>query len=132
MGWLIPGAKEMFSPRWSPNERYICGITADSQKLMLFDRDTQRWKDLVSLPIGYPSWSRNGEYIYFDTTLTEDADFFRVRIADRKLERLVSLNGMRRFWGDLGSWTGIAPDDSPLLIRDVSSQEIYAIEWQEP
>jgi Tol biopolymer transport system component/DNA-binding winged helix-turn-helix (wHTH) protein len=129
---LLPGAKQMFSPRWSPDGRYIAAISDDSQKLMLFDRDTQQWQELVSLPIGYPSWSHDGKYVYFDTTLTEDANFFRVRISDHKLERLVSLHGVRRFWGHLGSWTGLAPDDSPLLIRDVSSQEIYAIDWQAP
>jgi Tol biopolymer transport system component len=129
---LLPGAKQMFSPRWSPDGRHIAAISDDSQKLMLFDRETQQWQEVVSLPIGYPSWSHDGQYLYFDTTLTEDANFFRVRISDRKLERLVSLHGMRRFWGDLGSWTGLAPDDSPLLIRDVSSQEIYAIDWQAP
>jgi Tol biopolymer transport system component/DNA-binding winged helix-turn-helix (wHTH) protein len=129
---LLPGAKQMFSPRWSPNGRYISAITDDSQKLMVFDRDTQQWQELVSLPIGYPSWSHDGQYLYFDTTLTEDANFFRVRISDHKLERLVSLHGMRRYWGELGQWTGLAPDDSPLLIRDASSQEIYAIDWQAP
>ena len=126
----MPGAKQMFSPRWSPDLRYISAITADSQKLMLFDRVSQQWQELVSLPIGYPSWSHDGKSIYFDTTLTEDPALFRLRLSDRKLERLVSLNGMRRYWGDLGSWTGLTPDDSPLLIRDVSSQEIYAIDWQ--
>lgn len=127
---LLPAAKQMFAPRWSPDGHYIAAITSDSQKLMLFDRTSQQWQELVSLPIGYPSWSHDGQYIYFDTTLTENAALFRVRISDGKLERLFSLNGMRRFWGDLGSWTGLAPDDSPLLIRDVSSQEIYAIDWQ--
>jgi hypothetical protein len=29
-------------------------------------------------------------------------------------------------------WTGLAPDDSPLLIRDASSHEIYAMDWQAP
>ena len=129
---LLPGAKQMFSPRWSPNGRYIAAISDNSQKLMLFDRDTQQWQELVSLPIGYPSWSHDGQYLYFDTTLTEDANFFRVRISDHKLERLVSLHSMRRYWGDLGQWTGLAPDDSPLLMRDVSNQEIYAIDWQAP
>lgn len=129
---LLSGAKQMFSPRWSPNGRYIAAITDDSQKLVLFDRDTQQWQELVSLPIGYPSWSHDGQYLYFDTTLTEDANFFRVRISDHKLERLVSLHGIRRYWGELGQWTGLAPDDSPLLIRDVSSQEIYAIDWRAP
>lgn len=127
---MLPDARLMFSPRWSPDGRYISAITDDSQKLMLFDRTSQQWQELVSLPIGYPSWSRDGQYIYFDTTLTKDANFFRIRISDHKLERLVSLNDTHRLWGNLGSWTGLAPDDSPLLIRDISSQEIYAIEWK--
>jgi hypothetical protein len=77
-------------------------------------------------------WSHDGQYIYFDTTFTENANFFQLRVSDRKLERLVSLKGMRRYWGDLGSWTALAPEDSPLLIRDTSSQEIYALDWQAP
>jgi hypothetical protein len=72
--------------------------------------------------IGYPSWSHDGQYLYFDTILTDDPAFFRIRISDRKLERLVSLKGLRRFWGNLGEWTGPAPDDSLLLVRDTSSQ----------
>jgi hypothetical protein len=91
------------SPRWSPDGRYIAAITDDSLKLVLFDRLNQQWQDLVSLPIGYPSWAHDGQYIYFDTTLSEDAAFFRVRISDHKLERLISLKGLRRFWGQLGS-----------------------------
>jgi Tol biopolymer transport system component len=102
------------------------------QKLLLFDRASERWTDLANMPLGYPSWSRDGQYLYFDTTLTDDPAFFRVRISDRKLQRLVSLKGVRRFWGELGEWTGLAPDDSPLLVRDTSSQEVYALDWQAP
>jgi hypothetical protein len=86
----------------------------------------------VSLPIGYASWSHDGQHIYFDTTLSKDAAFYRVRISDRKLERLFSLSGLRRYWGPFGPWTGLAPDDSPLLVRDTSSREIYALDWQQP
>jgi Tol biopolymer transport system component/DNA-binding winged helix-turn-helix (wHTH) protein len=127
---LVSGAKQMFSPRWSPDGRHIAAVSNDSMKLMLFDRVTQQWQELVSMPIGYPSWSHDGQYIYFDTTLTDDPNFFRIRIPDRKLERLTSLKGVRQYWGDFGSWTGLAPDDSPLLVRDTSSQEIYALDWQ--
>ena len=52
------------------------------------------------------------------------------RISDRRLERLASLKGVRRFEGQFGSWTGLAPDDSLLLVRDASSREIYALDWQ--
>ena len=64
--------------------------------------------------------------------MSEDAAFFRVRISDHKLERLFSLKALRRYWGPFGPWTGLTPDDTPLLVRDISSQEIYALEWQAP
>jgi Tol biopolymer transport system component len=129
---LLPDAKGLFSPRWSPDGRHIAAVTNDAEKLVLFDRATQKWEDLVSMPIGYPSWSHDGQYIYFDTTLTDDPAFFRFRISDHKLERLFSLKGLRRYWGEFGPWTGLAPDDSPLLTRDTSNKEIYALEWKAP
>jgi Tol biopolymer transport system component/DNA-binding winged helix-turn-helix (wHTH) protein len=129
----LPGSQDLFSPRWSPDGKYVAAITKGSQKLMLLQLSTQKWTELATLPaIGYPSWSRDGQYLYFDTTFTEDPAFFRVRISDRKLEKLLSLKGVRRFLGEFGSWTGLTPDDSPLLARDISSQEIYALDWQAP
>jgi Tol biopolymer transport system component/DNA-binding winged helix-turn-helix (wHTH) protein len=128
----LPGSTQFFSPRWSPDGRYIAAITNDSLKLVVFDRNTQQWSDLAGLPIGYPSWSHDGQYIYFDTTLNEDPAFYRVRISDRKLERLASIKGLQRYWGQFGPWTGLAPDDSFLLVRDISNQEVYALDWQAP
>jgi len=106
----LPDAPQFFAPRWPPDGKCIAAITDDSQKLVLFDRATQHWTELVSVPIGYPSWSHDGQYVYFDTILSEEPAFSRVRISDRKLERLASLKGLRRFWGQFGPWTGLAPD----------------------
>ncbi len=55
----------------------------------------------------------------------------RVGISDRKLERLVSLKGFRRT-GNFGPWFGLTSDDSPLLVRDVGTDEIYALDWDAP
>ena len=127
---LLPGAAQLFSPRWSPDGKYMVAITSNSEKLVLFDFAIRQWTDLVTMPIGFPTWSQNGQYLYFDSTLSDDPAIFRVRISDRKLERVASLKGLRRFWGQFGSWTGLAPDDSLLLVRDTSSQEIYALDWK--
>ncbi len=129
---LIPGAEQLFSPRWSPDGKYIAAFTDDSQKLMLLDRSTQKWTEIASMPFGYPSWSHDGQYLYFDTTFTDDPAIFRIRISDRKMERLASLKDIRRLLGEWGEWTGLAPDDSTLLVRDTSSQEIYALDFQAP
>jgi hypothetical protein len=57
---------------------------------------------------------------------------FRVRIADRKLEEIVSLKDVRRAGGVFGPWEGLSPDDSPLLLRDTATQEIYALDAELP
>jgi Tol biopolymer transport system component len=125
----LPGAEHLFSPRVSPDGKYIAAITTDEKTLMLFDVSAQRWAEFVRMPIGYPCWSHNGQYLYFDSIFSEDPAFYRIRISDHKLERLVGLSGIRRFWGPLGEWAGLAPDDSPLITRDASNEEVYAVEW---
>jgi hypothetical protein len=65
------GGENLFSPRCSPDGRYIAGITTDSQALMLFDRTNQQWTELVRMSIGSPSWSHDGQYLYFDPTFTD-------------------------------------------------------------
>lgn len=126
----VPGGENLFSPRWSPDGRYIAAITTDSQALMLFDRTNQQWTELVRRSIGYPSWSHDGQYLYFDSILTEDPAFFRVRISDHRLERLVSLKDIHRYWGPNAEWSGLGPGDSLLVTRNIGSPEIYALDWQ--
>ncbi len=120
----------LYAPRWSPDGHYICALTADNKKLVLFDFTTQKWVELVKMFVSYPSWSRNGKYIYLDSPFGDDPALLRVRISDHKLERLVSLKGFQRS----GSyyWFGIAADDSPLVVRYAGTREIYALDWEAP
>jgi serine/threonine protein kinase/Tol biopolymer transport system component len=127
---VLPGSGGLFSPRWSPNGRYIVATPVVGQnRLMLFDFATKTWAEIAKLPLGYIHWSRNSEYVYFDAA-GDDAAFYRVHISDRKVERVVSLNNLRRT--GLFQWTGLGPDDSPLLLRDVGTEEVYALDWQIP
>ncbi len=126
----VPGGENLFSPRWSPDGRYIAAITTDSQTLMLFDRTNQQWTALAHMGVGFPSWSHDGQYLYFDSILTDDPAFFRVRISDRQLERITSLKDIHRLWGPNGEWSGLGPNDSLLVTRDIGSPEIYALDWR--
>jgi serine/threonine protein kinase len=128
----LPDSDGLYSPRWSPDGRYIAAIPLDSLKLMLFDLNSQTWTERAKIFVAYPTWSRNSRYIYFDGSLDSEEGYFRVRIADGKLERIFSLKGFQAVGGAFGNWTGIAPDESPLLVRDASIQEIYALDWNTP
>jgi eukaryotic-like serine/threonine-protein kinase len=63
----LPGSDGLYSPRWSPDGRYIAALTVDSQKLMLYDTQSAAWQEWVAMPMGFPSWSPDSKSIYFDT-----------------------------------------------------------------
>jgi hypothetical protein len=94
---------------------------------MLFDYQTSKWDELFGDEASFPEWSHDEKYVYFRTGQT----VARVRISDRRIEDVVDLKSMGRLpVGTFGYWFGLAPDDSPLLSRDISTQEVYAIRWQ--
>jgi serine/threonine protein kinase/dipeptidyl aminopeptidase/acylaminoacyl peptidase len=128
----LPASDGLYSPRWSPDGRYIAAIPLDSLKLMLFDLTTQKWTELANLFVAYPTWSRDGRYLYFDGILDNQESYFRVQVYGGKLERIFSLKGFQAAGGDFGNWSGLAPDESPLVVRDASIQEIYALDWDRP
>ena len=53
-------------------------------------------------------------------------------MVSRKVERLASLKNFQLAYGGLGSWLGWDPDEAPLMLRDIGTQDIYALEWQAP
>jgi Tol biopolymer transport system component len=128
----LPGSDGLYSPRWSPNGRYVAAIPLDSLKLMLFDLTSQKWTELAKIFVAYPTWSRDARYLYFDGILDNQEGYYRVQISDHKLERIFSMKGFQAAGGAFGNWSGLAPDDSQLLVRDASIQEIYALDWQVP
>jgi len=99
---------------------------------MSFDFVTQKWTELAKMDVGWDNWSADGKCVYFDTGRGKEQAIFRVRIADRKLERIASFKGLRRATTGGGLWSGLNPDGSPLLMRNVGSQEVYALASRVP
>jgi len=130
----LPGSEGICCPRWSPDGRWVIALSTDSQKLLLLDLSTHKWRQLADKmgTIGYMTWSRDSKYVSFDTSFTADPALFRVQPVDGEVRRIVSLNNIHRFFSQWGEWSGLAPDGSPLLVRDISTQEIYALDWTLP
>jgi Tol biopolymer transport system component len=124
---ILSGSQGLFSPHWSPDGRYVVAIPGSQQdRVVLFDFKTKQWSELVKIVLGSPNWSSDSKYVVFDTA-SNRAAFYRVRVSDHKLERLASLEHLR-----LAPvfWTGVDPSGSPLILRDVGTEEIYALDLQ--
>jgi hypothetical protein len=73
----------------------------------------------------FPNWSKSGDYVYFLDN--NQPSVVRIRIRDLKTERMADLKSFR-VTGQAFGWLGLTPDDSPLLLRDIGTQEIYALD----
>jgi Tol biopolymer transport system component len=128
----LADSQGLYSPRWSPDGRYIVALPTSQESLMLFDFKTQKWSSLAKANrAGYPCWSSSSQYVYYLQGRSEKPGVMRVRVPDGKPEQVVSLTGFQQT-GYFGFWLGLAPDDSPLLLRDTGTQEIYALDWEAP
>jgi eukaryotic-like serine/threonine-protein kinase len=127
---MLPGSENLFSPRWSPDGRYISATSMDNEGLMLFDLATKRWEALARAHVVYPSWSRDGKHVYFGTSIKGDTAVMRVRVRDRQIEQVADLKNIKVANGVFGPWVGLTTDGSPLVLRYIGTQEIYALDLQ--
>ena len=122
----LPESKGYFSPRWSPDGRFIVAIRSDNQHLDTFELASKRWQHLTQVAGGYPSWSHDGNHVYFVSTGSSDRIIFRIGIRDRVLEPLANLAAVERGPFIMGDWVGLGPDDSPLAVRNLTTEDIYS------
>lgn len=128
----IPGSKGLVLPVASPDGRYVSSGTVDGKKLRLYDFSTQAWQEFVPQDgVGLTEWSTDTRYLNFDNGLTANPAVFCLRIADHKVEQIASLKNFRRVvWGNL-PWLGLTPTGDPLVMRDIGSQEVYVLDFEE-
>src|SRR6202012_2171466 len=114
-----------FAPRWSPDGRLIAAIPVNSTDLHIFDTESQQWSVPYKGVVAYPTWSKDGHFIYF-MNFQDNPGVFRVRLPDGAPERIVDLKGIH-YTGNVGMWMGLDPTDAPLFLRDLGTQDVYAL-----
>ncbi len=128
---VVPGSAGVWSPRWSPDGKYIAGLSSGFQGLKVLDIAMRRWTPFPqNSRSDYPAWSRDSRFIYFLRQTTGDCGVYRVSIDGTKTEPVVDL----RDWhitGYFSFWMGLDPADTPLFLRDIGTDDIYALSLEQ-
>ena len=126
----LPASESLYSPRWSPDGRFISAFSADSKTLLLFDFQSQKWATLATGSLSWLNWSHDGKYVYVLDFGGRDA-VVRIRISDHFIEKVANIKNFASA-GRYGGSLSLAPDDSPLLLRDTGTQDVYSVDWEAP
>ena len=94
---------------------------------MLFDFSTRTWSQLAQ-GSGLLRWSADSHWAYY-LRYGDNPAIMRVRISDRYVEQVASLNRIRLTGMLAGLEFGLTPQGNPVITHDIGIQEVYSLNW---
>ena len=127
----IPHTEGMYSPRWSPDGRYLAALTLQQKKLMLYDTKMNTWKTLATISADHPFWSKDSKAIYFHASFVEKKPIYRVDVQDGHMAEVADLNNFHVGNIPFAEFSALTPEDVPLMHVEVSSGNLYSFDLQQ-
>jgi len=127
---VVPGSEDLWSPRWSPDGKHLAALAGDARTLWLYTFSNKKWAKLAFAKIlGWPEWSRDSRYVYFVDGGV--ADILRVDISNGRTEAALSIKEVPQT-GRYSNWFALTPENKILLFRNTGSEDLYALDLQNP
>jgi len=122
----IADSREMGGPFWPSSNMLVAPtLKLGKEGFAAFNFKTQKWSLLVKGIFQHWITSIDGESLYLMTG-GDDPKILSIRLSDGTVNIIASLKNFRPIVDrDTDKWLGVATDGSPVLTRDIGSQEIY-------
>jgi dipeptidyl aminopeptidase/acylaminoacyl peptidase len=129
---FVPGSEALVQAVWSPDARYIAATSWS--RMLLFDFHTRQWATLATgAALNCACWSHDGKYLYYQEALGDaEHPIFRVRLADRRVARVVTSRQLLQSNVAAYTFTALAPGDAPIALVDHRNADIYALDVDLP
>ncbi len=121
----LADSEELWAPRCSPDGHYIAALAGKKWALKLYDVATRKQTETLVEHATWPSWSRDGQSIFFIDTVDE-THWWRYRIGERKPEAIVSL---KKTPVGMDDWFALGLNNTLITARDTGTDEFYALDW---
>lgn len=125
---IVPGSEGMFSPRWSPDGRWIAALTLDQKSLMIYDVTQNRWKELAKTSASDPIWSADSKAIYVNAFLEDKQPILKISVPTGDVHLVADLNSFRDQATINYFFGGLTPQDEPLIQPRIGTGDLYSLD----
>jgi Tol biopolymer transport system component len=128
----VAGSEDMLAPVVSPDGKFMAALHTEARRVAIYDFSTSKWSILAGNSGHRPAWAQDSKVFFF---VDIHGILNRCNPATRQLNQAGKfppgvIVGGANLEGT--SFLAIAPDGSPLLVRDQPSSQLYALKWQRP
>ena len=131
---LLPGSERLQYPKCSPRGDILAMEKpsegqSDANYWAWFVGGS-RWERLGAWPLAFPAWAPDGGSFTGLNEVTRRIE--RWSRATGRLEPVADVSDIPLLTWVVVPWMGLAPDGSPLVVRDRSTRDLYALDWEAP
>lgn len=126
----MPDSANLFSPRWSPDGRYIAALSLDQHQLLLFDTATRHWRTIAQTTAADPVWAANSSALYFHASLAELQPIYRISLPEGRLEQVGNLSSFTNHPTDY-FFSGLDPHDAPIVRSRTATGDLYTLNLEQ-
>jgi Tol biopolymer transport system component/DNA-binding winged helix-turn-helix (wHTH) protein len=124
----VPASDGLFSPRWSPDGRYILALSLDQRQVRLFNVASQTWTTLPVSSGADPIWAADSRSVFVHASLDPDQPIDRIWIPDGRVQQIVRLADSRENDAVDYVFGGLTPDDRPLIRARIFTGNFYSLD----
>lgn len=126
----VPESDGLFSPRWSPDGRYIAGLSLDQGKLLLYDTAAKHWQTVAQTTAGDPVWASDSKSLFFHASLAEMQPVYRYTLDGAKLEQIANLASFENGGTADYFFCGLTPANAPIVRARTGTGNLYTIDLE--
>jgi Tol biopolymer transport system component/DNA-binding winged helix-turn-helix (wHTH) protein len=124
----VPNSEGLFSPRWSPDGKWIAALTLAQNKVMLFDVANQRWSQLALTSASDPIWSKDGTALFVHAFLAENQPILRIAVPGGGVNVVATSADFHSGEPAGYFFGGLTPDGFPLVRPRVGTGNLFTLD----
>ena len=124
----LPGSEGLFSPRWSPDGRWIVALALNQKSVWMYDVAQKHWKQLAETSAADPVWSSDSKAIYVHAFLEDKQPILKVAIPNGERHVVADLSGFRDRATMNYFFGGLTPDNQPLVQPRIGTGDLYTLD----